>query len=631
MTDVERWREGNDRYLSAALAWLRLRLERLAAMGGAPPGTPPTALAPVAPVTARRVRRTRAARQDALALPAGSVAIDAALEAAAEELAAAQDDDPPPAAVLLAGRLGLTDFECTTLLLCAAPELDPGIPALCARAQDGAERPYPTFALALALGEDPAWDALSTDGPLRSWRLVEVDQRPDRALTASPLRADERIVDFLKGHNHLDDRLVPLLEPLGGPESDSALPPSQQGVVDAVTARLGGGGSPPVQLVGRSESSRRAVARQVAGGLGLHLYRLRAELLPTQPQELETLARLWHRDSLLLPVALLLEAAGDTAPLRQFLRGAGGVVFVAVRDPLPDAGEAITAFEVGKPTPDEQRRLWAAALGDGDLPAALAGQFDLDTEDVRRLGAAVPPEGLWDTCRAATRPRVERLAQRVDAKATWEDLVVPDEELRTLRHLAAQVPQRATVYDDWGFRDRMNRGFGITALFSGESGTGKSMAAEVIANDLRLDLYRIDLSAVVDKYIGETEKNLRTLFDGADDGGAILLFDEADALFGKRSEVRDSHDRYANIEVNYLLQRMESYRGLAILATNLRGALDGAFLRRLRFVVTFPYPDQGLRRRLWERALPAGVPREPLDLDRLARFPLTGARSRAPR
>ena len=182
------------------------------------------------------------------------------------------------------------------------------------------------------------------------------------------------------------------------------------------------------------------------------------------------------------------------------------------------------------------------------------------------------------------------LAERIEPIATWDDIVLPDYEMGLLHQIADQVEQRSKVYDEWGFREKMNRGLGISALFAGESGTGKTMAAEVIANELRLNLYRIDLSAVVSKYIGETEKNLRRLFDAAEDGGAILFFDEADALFGKRSEVKDSHDRYANIEINYLLQRMEAYRGLAILATNMKSALDHAFLRRLRFIVNFPFP-----------------------------------------
>src|SRR5438876_2806262 len=180
----------------------------------------------------------------------------------------------------------------------------------------------------------------------------------------------------------------------------------------------------------------------------------------------------------------------------------------------------------------------------------------------------------------------------------------------TLRQIAAHVRRRTTVNETWGFASKSSRGLGITALFSGASGTGKTMAAEVLANELRLDLYRIDLSQIVSKYIGETEKNLRRVFDAAEEGGSILLFDEADALFGKRSEVKDSHDRYANIEVSYLLQRMEAYRGLAILTTNMKNALDAAFQRRIRFVVQFPFPDAAQRAEIWQRIFPANTPTE---------------------
>ena len=231
---------------------------------------------------------------------------------------------------------------------------------------------------------------------------------------------------------------------------------------------------------------------------------------------------------------------------------------------------------------------------------------------------------IWSACCAITRPRLDALAQRLDPKATWDDLVLPDEQTVLLHQIAHQVGQRHTVYEEWGFADKMNRGLGISALFAGDSGTGKTMAAEVIANDLHLNLYRIDLSAVVSKYIGETEKNLRRLFDAAEDGGAILFFDEADALFGKRSEVKDSHDRYANIEINYFLQRMEAYRGLAILATNMKGALDPAFMRRLRFIVNFPFPGVNERKLIWQQVFPAAVPQIDLNYDRLARFNITG-------
>jgi SpoVK/Ycf46/Vps4 family AAA+-type ATPase len=202
--------------------------------------------------------------------------------------------------------------------------------------------------------------------------------------------------------------------------------------------------------------------------------------------------------------------------------------------------------------------------------------------------------------------------------------VLPPEEKALLRQIVDQVGQRHRVYETWGFGQRMSRGLGISALFAGESGTGKTLAAEVIAHELQLNLYRIDLSQVVSKYIGETEKNLRRLFDAAEDGGSILFFDEADALFGKRSEVKDSHDRYANIEINYLLQRMDAYRGLAILATNMKSALDTAFMRRLRFVVNFPFPGVPERQRIWARAFPDRADTRALDYERLAYLNLTG-------
>jgi SpoVK/Ycf46/Vps4 family AAA+-type ATPase len=230
--------------------------------------------------------------------------------------------------------------------------------------------------------------------------------------------------------------------------------------------------------------------------------------------------------------------------------------------------------------------------------------------------------------RVQARPRLDDLAQRIDSTATWDDLVLSEQQRQTLRDITAHVRQRANVYEGWGFAGKGGRGLGISALFSGASGTGKTMAAEVMANELKLDLYRIDLSAVVSKYIGETEKNLRRIFDAAEAGGAILLFDEADALFGKRTQVKDSHDRHANVEVSYLLQRMEAYQGLAILTTNLKDSLDTAFLRRIRFVVKFPFPDATQRALIWQRIFPSQTPTEGLEVNKLAKLNVAGGNIR---
>jgi ATP-dependent 26S proteasome regulatory subunit len=327
-----------------------------------------------------------------------------------------------------------------------------------------------------------------------------------------------------------------------------------------------------------------------------------------------------------------------------------GHVAIAIREPARIGRRIAVRLDVGLPTADEQRAQWQAVLGpraeqlNGQLDRVVS-HFRLGWPDMQAAGAAVADQldaaragegdaaehagaALWDACRRQGRPRIEDLAQRLEPSSRWEELVLPDEQLAILREIATHVRHRRRVYDGWGFAARSSRGLGISALFAGQSGTGKTMAAEVLAAELRLDLYRIDLSQVVSKYIGETEKNLRRIFDAAEQGGAILLFDEADALFGKRAEVKDSHDRYANIEVSYLLQKMEAYRGLAILTTNLKSALDTAFLRRVRFVVHFPFPDAVERGELWRRAFPPTTPTAALDADRLARLHLAGGNIR---
>lgn len=232
---------------------------------------------------------------------------------------------------------------------------------------------------------------------------------------------------------------------------------------------------------------------------------------------------------------------------------------------------------------------------------------------------------LWDAYRTQARSRMDNLAQRIECSAAWDDLVLPEVQRRTLREIVARVRQRGKVYDNWGFAAKSARGLGISALFAGASGTGKTMAADAIAKELRLDLYRIDLSSVISKYIGETEKNLRRVFDSAEAGGCILLFDEADAFFGKRSDVKDSQDRYANIEVSYLLQRMEAYRGLTILTTNLKDSLERAFLRRLSLFVEFPFPNVADREEIWRRTFPQQTPTQNLNFSKVAELNVAGS------
>lgn len=304
-------------------------------------------------------------------------------------------------------------------------------------------------------------------------------------------------------------------------------------------------------------------------------------------------------------------------------------------------------MQVPKADAAAQYELWRSAVSSEILSSnggpevsleTLAQQFDFGPQGVHQAAEAarglarlrdpeaprLTTEDLWTACRTLAAQSLEGLAQRLAPCYTWKDIVLPEDVFRQLQEIAAQVAHRSQVYEAWGFGAKLSRGRGISALFSGPSGTGKTMAAEILANHLQLDLYRIDLSGVVSKYIGETEKNLRKVFDAAEQSGAILFFDEADALFGKRSEVKDSHDRYANIEVNYLLQRMEDYRGLAILATNMKSLLDQAFLRRLRYLVDFPFPDAAQRLRIWQKAFPACAPVDGVDYNFLARLEIPG-------
>jgi hypothetical protein len=623
MNHLEQWQIGNDQYLAAALHWLRLRLKK------------------IAETTANPAPASKGLLPRQLAHAASSVTSDE-LTQAEQRLASAAQMQPPPALLILSERFGLSPFEQNLLLLCTAPELDTQIPSLCAQAQDNANWSYPTFALALTCFDQPTWDTLSPERPLRYWRFLEIHQSSTQPLTISALRVDERIVNYIKGLNYLDDRLTSFLLPLDIPRQSVVLPPSQQVVVETVIHALEQSNweSSTVQLVGLDSFSKQLIAQQVAALLKTNLYRLPIELLPAQASELETLARLWHRESLLLPITLYLDAherdgmSADSPlhSLHRFLSRSGGLMFVSSREAQPGVARSDHTIDIQKPTSVEQHQLWVDALGTAaePLPGCLSSQFDLSSAAITTIARSAlttaktsskaVSDQVWHKCLSYTRPRLDTLAQRLDPKATWETLVLPDEELNLLHQIVEQVRHRSTVYQQWGFQQRMNRGLGISALFSGESGTGKTMAAEVIANDLQLNLYRIDLSAVISKYIGETEKNLRRLFDAAEDGGTILFFDEADALFGKRSEVKDSHDRYANIEINYLLQRIESYRGLAILATNLKNALDQAFMRRLRFIVNFPFPGVKERSLIWQKAFPPEMPIQDIDFNRLAKL-----------
>lgn len=644
MNDDTKWDDINGQHLAATLKWLRLKLRAMI------PTVVPEQQKPHEESTGNWFKwgtaTTESTEKQKLLSEPSAVPSDEELQAAEKDMKRLESSDRPPALMILEKQLGLSAFDRQVLALCIATELDSEIRVLCAQAQDDPNKPYPTFALALTLFDHPNWNALSPQGPLRYWRLIELHQLGIQALATNALRADERIVNYAKGLNHLDDRLSHLMAPLQADILNTPLVESHKKIADEITRNLHASATnaalPVIVLLGLDSTSKKMIARQVATNLGIHLETMQESTLSgLSGEDIETIERLWQRESLLLPLGLYIDRkeaeTTNQSHLDRFLEKIGSIVFLDEEQKQTSLSRYSISFEIGKPTPEEQEGLWQNVLQDKaeDHPGRLAEQFNFNQLDIQRIAyeelSKYSDEGkdfgthLWKACIVAARPTLEKLAQKIDVKATWDELVLPPEQKMLLRQITGQVRSRRMVYDTWGFREKMNRGLGINALFAGESGTGKTMAAEVIANELNLDLYRIDLSAVVNKYIGETEKNLRKLFDAAQDGGAILFFDEADALFGKRSEVKDSHDRYANIEVNYLLQRMETYRGLAILATNWKNALDNAFVRRLRFIVNFPFPGIEERIEIWRKVFPAGTPRdENLDFPLLARHNLTG-------
>ena len=574
-----------------------------------------------------------------------------------QSLQAAQSEMPAlPALDRITRLFGLSPFEQDILLMCAGLELDARFVRLYSMAQGDPQRAYPTFSLALMALANPHWGALTPAAPLRHHHLVDVGQ--GTALTLSPLRVDERILHYLTGTQYVDARLFGLVAPM---LSYGDLVPSQQQLVEAIATVLSEALTsvppPVVQLCGGETVAKRALAAEVCDQLNLKLWTMSIQVVPSAPADLDIFCRLWARETLLNSSVLLLDcdeldSADPTqlARINHLIERTPSLLFITSRDRLRLPQRPVVHFEVHKPTTTEQHLVWQRSLQDS-LPAlngqfapriqTLVSQFNLNTTAIdtvcARLGKKDPDadlaanalfDSLWDACRVQARPRLDELAQRIEPKADWQDLVLPEPQLLILQEAFAHVRQRSTVYEQWGFGAKGSRGLGISALFAGASGTGKTLAAEVLAHELRLDLYRVDLSSVVSKYIGETEKNLRRVFDAAEDGGVILLFDEADALFGKRSEVKDSRDRYANIEVSYLLQRMECYPGLAVLTTNMKSALDTAFLRRIRFVVQFPFPDTAQRTEIWKRIFPKDTPTQALDFTKLAQLNIAGGNIR---
>jgi hypothetical protein len=537
----------------------------------------------------------------------------------------------------------LSEFETDVLLLCAGAAIDRRFNTALAALQP--DTPAPTLGLAASVLERPHWSALSRMRPLRYWRLVEIGPGP---LLQAPLSIDERILQCLLGVRGSDDRLELVVHAVSDSEQQAG-DASQQLTEVAMRGALHWRRAAPgaLLLTGDRSSERTLLFHAMRRGAGLDAWLLEAGDLPEAAADREQLARAYTREAALWPAALLVrtERLENAALLEAWLRRVSAPVAVDVE--TGSAAEKLRGLRLAAPSMKaaERKARWQTHLGPiaSQVELELDGiieAFSLDASEIAQTAEAIVQESVlapagqtdetslsakaWALCRTSARRSLDGLASRVENSAGWSDLVLPDAQTGILRQIAMHARHAARVNETWGFGARYGRGLGLSALFSGTSGTGKTMAAGTLARELDRDLYQIDLATVISKYIGETEKHLRKIFDAADRSGAILLFDEADALFGKRSQVRDSHDRYANLEVSYLLQRMESYRGIAILTTNMQNALDTAFQRRLRFVAHFPFPDEPSRQRIWRKVFPAAAPTADLDYERLAQLNVTG-------
>ncbi|WP_030197609.1 ATP-binding protein [Streptomyces sp. NRRL S-87] len=560
---------------------------------------------------------------------------------------------------VLGGAPGGLDAEL--LLIALAPDLDRRFEQLYGYLNDDVTRRRPSVGLALALCGVPAASAaararLSTAGPLAARGLLLVEE-PERPLLSRSLRVPDRVSAYLLGDDSPDPALADLLAP-GRP---GLLP------VDAL-------GDLPDRLAAALHAPGLVYLREPAGGVARALAvdalaRAGHRALVLDPARLtrqagaDVLVAAAGREAALTGAGLVagpVEALAEKPELLRALAGLCGADGAPSGTPYGAAGEdparAATGYgvpvlltgqagwdpawsdrvpllvEVARLGAAARASLWEAVLGAPAGPAVSA--FVLTPEQMERAArtarqqadlargdgpgaelAPAPDAYLLQGARAQNTSGLERLARRIGPGVGWDDLVLPPVVLGQLRELAARARHRDRVLGDWAMRPGGGRGRGVMALFAGDSGTGKTMSAEVIAGALGLDLYTVDLATVVDKYVGETEKNLERIFTEAAGVNGVLLFDEADAVFGKRSEVKDAHDRYANVESAYLLQRMETFDGLAVLATNLRANLDEAFTRRLDLVVDFPLPDAAQRTALWDRCLGSALPRgDDLDL-----------------
>jgi hypothetical protein len=562
---------------------------------------------------------------------------------------------------------GLSLFEQDVLLLALAPEIDLAYERLYGYIQDDVTRRRPTVDLALRLlcqtpqQRRDARAAFAPDAPLLRQRLVCLldDGQRGPGLLARSVKLDDRLVDELLGQPALDAALVPAVE-LVRPRRGLAALVLPEALVQRLRHALRRPAHLALALQGGYGSGRRALPEALCADAGLPLLTVALDQLVERGGDPVELAGRITREALLRGAAILWQGAGrlltdDTLrDWRAALLGAldehPGCSFLAIERPWEARGALrrcrFLRIELPELTYSGRDQVWRRQLGaacpDDAALQTLASTFRLSGGQIRDAalmartlsdwggGEAPGRAELYAACHAQSSGRLDSLAHKIRTTYSWDDIVLPPDQIAMLREICLQMRHRRTVLEQWGFDRRLAMGKGINALVAGPSGTGKTMAAEIVAAELGLELYKVDLSTLVSKYIGETEKNLDQIFSAARESNAVLFFDEADSVFGKRSEVKDAHDRYANIEVGYLLQKMEEYDGVVILATNLRNNIDNAFIRRLHVVIDFPFPEEPDRLRIWRNVFPADAPlAADLDLAFAARqFKLAGGNIR---
>lgn len=552
-----------------------------------------------------------------------------------------QLDELPSALVSLCVQFSLSNFERKLLLLCLGMELDSDFAELCVQALPGIQLPYPTPILAMSIFPDGNWQSFDSQSPLIYWQFLELGDGTN--LSTKRLQLNERTWRYLLGLTGLENRLVTLLKPLGLTQLGAQVTTKtlQQLLQLWSDERQN---IPCINLYGNNIEVQEQLVSDFCRQASLIPYRLPLAALTGNVQEVEYLKRLLIKEARLSNCFYLIDCyvmdSQTKTRLAAVMDEFRGYCLLMSNGPLTDFTSSLINLPVPPLSPTEQIELWQQVLTETNNPgqiilSKLTMQFNLSPRQIKTIADAVNKQAvvdvntqagcLWDFCRSQSRGQLDARIKLIEPKADWDSLILPETQKQSLQSIASQIQQRYRVYQEWGFADKKNnKGLGICVLFAGLSGTGKTLAAEVLAKELDLDLYQVDLSAVVSKYIGETEKNLATVFSAAERSGAVLLFDEADALFGKRSEVKDSRDRYANMEVSYLLQRIEAYQGLSILTTNLKNAMDEAFLRRFRFVIDFEFPTVDERKQIWKQIFPSKAQINGLDFEQLASLNISG-------